>query len=622
MKSIVRGVLFIGRLAAPGAVAVALGAAASAAVWAPGADDPARLGVVAVDHRPYRVGELVPDVPFTSIDGAHTTLASYAGGRPLVIAVRDVACPLSKKYAPRLGAIESRFAERGIRFLFVNPSEVDSLEEMNRDAMSNAFAGAYVHDTDGSIVRAVAADRTTDVFLLDAARTLVYRGAIDDQYGLTHALEAPRQEYLVDAIESMLAREPIRTRATIAPGCVLNHVLDGGAANPDGADPAAAPSGVVTWHNRISRIMQENCLTCHREGGVAPFGLESYEQVKGRRGMIEFVIAEGLMPPWHAGPGSHAFENDRSLSARDREAIAAWIEHQCPVGDPRDAPVPLRFTTAWSIGEPDHVISIPEPVQVPAEGAVSYKYQWLKTDFAEDKWITAMEIRPTHPEVVHHVLVFLEEPPKEGESRRDVQERWQGGLHGYFAGLVPGQADTHYPQGMAKRLPAGAWLKFQLHYTPNGTAVEDRTQIAFKFADGPPAREVFTSSAMTTRFSIPPGEADHQVRAAKTFREDVVIQSFAPHMHVRGKAYRYELERPDGMSELLLDIPRYDFNWQTRYRLREPIAVPAGSRLMCTAWFDNSSANPANPDPTRTVFFGEQTWDEMMIGYFEYWKAE
>jgi thiol-disulfide isomerase/thioredoxin len=604
MMSIAWGVLSVAWLATPGAVA-------------PAGDDPARLAVVAVDHRPYRVGELVPNVSFAAIDGTHTTLAAYVGGRPLVVAVRDIGCPLSKKYAPRLAALEARFAEQGIRFLFVNPSEVDSLDEMNRDAMSNAFAGAYVRDAGGTLVRALAADRTTDVFLLDAARTLVYRGAIDDQYGLTHSLAAPRREHLVDAINSLLAGEPIRVRATLAPGCVLNHAADGG-----GTNEPAEPPGDITWHNRISRIMQENCQACHREGGVAPFALETYEQVRGRRGMIEYVIGEGLMPPWHAGPGSHAFENDRSLTSRDREAIQLWIANQCPVGDDQDALLPRRWSTSWAIGEPDHVISIPDPVKVPAEGAVSYKYQWVKTDFAEDRWITAMEIRPTHPEVVHHVLVFLEEPPKEGESRRDIQERWQGGLHGYFAGLVPGQADTHYPAGMAKRLPAGAWLKFQLHYTPNGKAVEDRTQIGFRFAEAPPERELHTSSAMSTRFSIPPGEPNHQVRAARTFREDVVIQSFAPHMHVRGKAYRYELERPDGTRELLLDIPRYDFNWQTRYRLRQPVAVTAGSRLMCTAWFDNSSSNPANPDPTKTVLFGEQTWDEMMIGYFEYWKAE
>jgi len=567
-----------------------------------------------VDHRPYRVGEMVPDLPFSTLSGERSSIAAYAGGRPLVIAVRDSGCPLSKKYAPRLAALERDFAARGVRMLFINPSEVDTADDMRAEVERYGFSSPYAPDPDGRIAAALAANRTTDVFLLDPARTLVYRGAVDDQYGIGFNNAEPTRRYLRDAVEAVLDGRDVAVRATIAPGCVI----DPAARVAEAGGEAAAPA--VTYHNRISRIVQENCQSCHRSGGVAPFALETHREVKGRRSMIEYVVENGIMPPWHAAGGSHEFENDRSLSARDRAALLEWIRSGAPEGDPADAPLPRGWPdSSWQIGEPDLVLRIPQAYDVPAEGAVDYRYTYVKTGFAEDRWITRMEIRPTHPEVVHHVLVFLEAPPQEGESRRDVRRRWQGGLRGYFAGLVPGQGTTVYPEGLAKRLPAGAWLKFQIHYTPNGEAVRDRTEIGFVFADDPPEREMRTGSAFTTRFRIPPGEAKHPVVAYTEFDKPATIYSFCPHMHLRGRAFRYQLLYPDGREETVLDVPRYDFNWQTRYKLRDPVSVPAGTRLKATAWYDNSPENPANPDPDAWVGFGEQTWDEMMIGYFEYW---
>jgi len=566
----------------------------------------------AVDHREYRVGELLPDVAFETIDGTSHSLSAYAGGTPLVIAIRDVNCPLCKRYGPRLAAIEKEY-EGTIRFLYINASEIDSIDEMRAEVRDYGLQGAYVKDAGGSFARLLRAERTTDVFLLDRARTLRYRGAVDDQYGIGYQNAEPAHTYLKDAIEAVLADQPVAVRATSAPGCVLSF--------ENGGSDAEERVDAITYHSRISRIIQSNCQSCHRDGGPAPFALETYEQAKARRSTIAFAIEAGVMPPWHAdAENSHAFENDRSLSDRDRAALLAWIENGVPEGDPKDAAAPIRWTSEWQIGEPDAIVEINETYRVPAEGAVDYKYTWVKTDFAEDKWITAMEIRPTHPEVVHHVLVFIEEPPQEGEPRESVRRRWQGGVQGYFAGLVPGQATTVYPEGMAKRLPAGAWLKFQIHYTPNGEACEDRTQIGFVFADDPPAREMHTASAATTRFRIPAGADNHELIAWEQTREPITLYSFAPHMHLRGKAFRYEVFYPDNSSETILDIPRYDFNWQTRYKLREPVRLPAGTRIKATAWYDNSANNPANPDPTRNVSFGEQTWDEMMIGYFEYWR--
>ncbi|MGI9013271.1 MAG: redoxin family protein [Phycisphaerales bacterium] len=567
-----------------------------------------------VDPRPFHIGERVPNVELTTLSGRATTLHKEArDAAVLVVALRDTGCPLCQKYLPRLEEIRDRYRDHAVQLLFVNVSAVNSVEDVVADANRLGGEGWYVHSVQGELAGALGAQRTTDVFVLDKAATLVYRGAIDDQHGIGFSTDSPRNTFLIDAIDATLQGERPAVEVTFAPGCELEADV--------AQEEAPDFDSHITYHNRISRIVQRNCTDCHRAEGAAPFPLETYEHVFGRRKMIGYAIANDIMPPWHAGPGSRAFANDRSLSQRDRSAVEAWIAAGGPAGEAADAPLPRNYTTAWQIGEPDAVVTIDTPLSVPAQGTVRYRYHYVKTDFPEDRWISRMEIRPTHPEVVHHILVFLEDPQQEGEDRRDVQRRWQGGLQGYFAGLVPGQATTVYPEGMAKRLPAGAWLKFQIHYTPNGTAVEDQPELGFVFADGPPARELRTASAMTTEFQIPPDAANYKVVAEQRFSRDVMLYSFAPHMHVRGKAFRYELIKPDGDVELLLDIPGYDFNWQTRYKLRDPIAVAAGSRLRATAWYDNSENNPANPDHTQRVRFGEQTWEEMMIGYFEYWRV-
>jgi hypothetical protein len=338
--------------------------------------------------------------------------------------------------------------------------------------------------------------------------------------------------------------------------------------------------------------------------------------------MIAFVVENGIMPPWFADPATGHWENDRRLLERDRSAILDWAANGAPAGDPADAPLPRQFAASWAIGAPDAIVEIPETIDVPAEGVVDYQYRYVKTDFPEDRWIEKMEILPTAPQVTHHVLVFLEEPGRkdiDDPDRKPDEPPAQGGLRGYFASTVPGQQPTLYPKGMAKLLPKGAWLKFQIHYTPNGKPASDRTRIGFVFAEEPPRFPVATGSAADVEFEIPPGSPNHEVAASFRFESDSVLLSFFPHMHLRGKAYRYELIYPDQRREVLLNVPRYDFNWQLHYKLREPLSVPAGSVLTATGWFDNSAENPANPDPTRKVVFGEQSFDEMQIGYFDYY---
>ncbi len=547
-----------------------------------------------------------------TLDGSPASLSRLAADGALVVALRDVDCPLSRRYGPRLAELEARFTPRGVAFLHLDVSTIDTGPMLAGALADSGLRGPAVLDPGGTVLgRALRAATTTEVFVLDRARTLRYRGAIDDQYGLGYAAAAPTETFLADALEAVLEGRDVTVPATTAPGCLLD------------LDPAPAKPGGVTYHEDVARILQANCVTCHRAGGSGPFALDSYEQARERARMIAFAVDEGLMPPWHARAGvGGPWANDRALTDDERTRLVAWAEAGAPAGDRAHTPLARSFPGTWQFGEPDAVFEMPRDYAVPADGVVDYQYVYVKTDLPEDRWVRAVEVLPGALQVVHHVLVFEEEPRRDGESSREHNGRFRGGLHGYFAGYVPGQGMLDFGEGRAKRLPAGAWLKFQMHYTPNGTAASDRTRIGFWFADGPPEHELRTNSIATTRFEIPAGEDHHVVRAGLEFETASTLAAFSPHMHFRGKSFRFEATYPDGTTEVLLDVPGYDFNWQTMYRLAEPITVPAGTRLIGTAAFDNSAGNPANPDPTRPVRFGEQTWDEMMIGYFEWWKAE
>lgn len=539
------------------------------------------------------VGTFVPDVSFTDLAGKAGKLSEFKGSKLTIVAFTNTTCPVSKKYAPALQRLEKEWAAKGVSFLFVNPTKGDKPE-------GHGFAGRYVHDVDGFLTAALGPTSTAEVFVLDAARTVQYRGAVSDQYGLGYALDAPRSNYLAVALTDLLAGKLPVVQATSAPGCEL-------------ARPAKLQVAEVTYHARIERVIQNNCVECHRKGGVAPFVLDTYEAVVANKGMIRKTVDKGTMPPWFAAPpkkGEHSpFANDRTLTEADKKDLFAWLASDMKKGNPADAPLPRNFSSGWDIGKPDSIFEIPKPVAIKAEGTMPYQNVSVDTDFAEDKWVQALEVQPTAREVVHHVLVFA--LPKGVRSGGEAQ--------GFFAAYVPGNNSLVYPEGYAKKLPKGSSLRFQIHYTPNGKATTDQTRIGLIFAKDKPRYEVRTSSVVNPAFTIPPGADNHKVTGSIPYIPfDARILALFPHAHLRGKAAKYELRTPDGKTQPLLDVPHYDFNWQLQYRFAEPIAVPRGSGLTYTAWYDNSTGNPANPDPKKTVRWGPQTYDEMHLGYVEF----
>ncbi len=552
-------------------------------------------------------GQLVPEVKVVKdLEGRVDSLRSLASGRKaMVVAFISPTCPLSGKLMPVLAAAEKEFASSGVGFLYADPTATDTEDSLREVAKTHGLKGGMVHDKTMALASALGASSTTEVFVIDAAGTLVYRGAVDDQYGLGYARDAAKNEWLRDALRAVIAGQRPRVTATTAPGCALDL--------PKAAPAATAP---VTWHGRVSRILQANCQECHRQGGIGPFPLETMEDAISHAGMIKKTVTKGLMPPWFAAPredGGHGvFSNDRSLTASDREALLAWLEGGRPAGNTSEAPLPRQWPDAqWAMGKPDAIYELPRSVDIKATGKMGYVNLQVDTGLTEDRWVQSIEVLPTARAQVHHVLVFTTVPDKTGRGRvRDGNN--------FFAAYVPGSSALQYPAGYAKKLPKGTVLHFQLHYTPTGVATQDRTRLGVTFAKEPPRYEVHVAAAANPRINIPAGEANHQEKGVLPVLFNVQVLAFMPHMHMRGKSFRYDLVTPDNERRTLLDVPRYDFNWQLQYRLAEPLAVPLGSRLEATAVYDNSTGNPANPDPGKNVRWGEQTDDEMLLGYVEY----
>lgn len=420
----------------------------------------------------------------------------------------------------------------------------------------------------------------------------------------------------------------------------LIYAITGGAAllvwSAIGAVPAAA-AGAPTFSKEVAPILYKNCANCHRPGEIAPMSLLTYEQARPWAKSIREKVLGGQMPPWHASESRGTFVNDRRLTDAEKNTLIAWVDAGAPQGDPKDLPPTPRFAEGWQIGKPDLVLSMPKSYDVPASGTIEYQFFTIPTNFTEDKWIQAIEVRPGNRSVVHHILAFVREPGKaaespayltvvprmprlaasrEGNSPRSGQASSPGTL---IATEAPGTNAMIFDPDSALKIPAGASIIFQVHYTANGKGTTDQSSIGLVFAKGTPHREIHTGNFMNVLLKVPAGAADQAVDSAIEFTEDTHITALFPHTHLRGKSWEYRLIYPDGQSQVVLSVPKYDFNWQTYYVFATPLVAPKGSRLEATAHYDNSVNNKWNPDPKIDVRWGEQTWQEMQYSGITYY---
>lgn len=556
------------------------------------------------------IGRAVADFTLKDFRGKTHSLSDFDGKPAVVLYFMGTECPLSKLYGPRMQELSEEFADAGVAFIGLNSNVQDSITELAAYARVHGIEFPVLKDLGNEVADAVGATRVPQVFLLDAERKIRYLGRVDGQYtfgsGVGLAKPQAKRRDLAIAIEELLADKPIAVPATEAKGCLIGRVRK------------VKDDSQVTYSNQIARLLQDRCVVCHREGQIAPFSLTEYDEVAGWGEMIAEVVLEQRMPPWHASPEYGHFANENRLSEEEKELIYTWMLNGCPEGDPADLPEPREYHEGWFMaGEPDQVVYMAdEPVDVKAEGVEPYRYYTVDPGFTEDKWVKLAECMPGNRAVVHHIIVYIKPPGQRGirSSNRDGDIRG----FGFLAGFAPGTRPLVGPGGWAKRIPAGSELVFEVHYTPIGSPQKDRSSIGLVFMDEEDVtHQMSTTHALNARFEIPPRAEDHVVEATSTFRRDAVLLSLFPHMHMRGKSFRYELIYPDKTSDILLDVPAYDFNWQNSYILAEPMLVPKGSVLHCTAHYDNSESNLANPDPSKAVRWGEQTWEEMMIGWYD-----
>jgi hypothetical protein len=399
---------------------------------------------------------------------------------------------------------------------------------------------------------------------------------------------------------------------------------------------AAPAPKEATFHKHVEPLLQARCQNCHRPGEAAPMSLLTYKDARPWAKAIKEAVLVRKMPPWFADPKHGQFANDRRLSQDEIDTVVAWVDGGAKEGDPKDAPKALTFAEGWAIGTPDAIVEMPTAVEVPASGTVDYTYIVVPTGFTEDKWVDRVEVRPGAKSVVHHIVMLVRPPgvkylpdakpgipylpPKQEDKHQADTGRGQFQFTGAIEMIgvyVPGGLPYEVGPGQARFIPKGSDLIFQMHYTATGKAAGDRSRIGFVFSKEPPKERVVNTFVANLNLHIPPGVADHPVTARVTLYEDTKLLSLFPHMHVRGKGFEYKATYPTGETETLLTVPKYDFNWQLTYYLKEPKLLPKGTVLECVARFDNSPNNPFNPDPKSDVYWGEQTWEEMLAGFVD-----
>ncbi|OWY71840.1 hypothetical protein B7486_09270 [cyanobacterium TDX16] len=550
------------------------------------------------------IGRVVPDLQIEPLKGDATTFSKLLSGRKgLVICMTSTDCPLAVRYSPRLAGIEDEYAKRGIAFVYVNCVDAESAKGMVDAVREQGFDGPYVADRRHDIQHALFARTTTEVFVLDAARVLVYRGAIDDQFGVGRALDRVRHAYLRDALDAVLKKQRPGVSASWPPGCVL-----------DPAPTTTRPASDFTYYGDIAHILVKNCVGCHRRGGVAPFSLETLASVKGRFSMIEAVVRDRLMPPGHVlstnGKHQSPWVDDPMLNDTDRDALLAWLGSDRPAGNRTESPKIPALSQTWAIGEPDVLLTTP-PLELPEYGPLQGARFVIPTDIEKDEWISAVEFRPIERDSVHHALVWIMSPGDRLPAKSELPVHLE--LLGLFS---PADGMIRYPSEVGRRLPGGSLLVVDMYASPMGRTKGSRLRVAMRFAAAPPRREVRSLIVSDASPRIAPGASvDHRVEHPLT--SAVSIRAVMPYMRARGRSMEIEAATPEGEVSRILGIERYDFRWPIRYERASPLTLAKGTRISVSGHFDNSHSHLSNPDPSGAVQIGPGAGDEALIVAFE-----
>ncbi|MCA9036176.1 MAG: redoxin family protein [Planctomycetaceae bacterium] len=554
------------------------------------------------------IGSVIGDLRFRDIRALDRTLSELGQNKATVLVFTTTTCPLVRRSIPKLEALNKQFSGQGVQFVAVNVGADDTIREMAEQALEMGATFPFVKDADLSCQAALGVTKTPEVAVLDHNRALVYRGRIDDQLRLGGTLPKPSREDLRQALVQLLAGEAITVSETPVDGCEITHPTLNATMKRD-----------VEYHRDIAPLLDRKCNQCHREGTAAPFTLQSLTDVSANAAMIARVVEDERMPPWFASEHHGRFQNNASLSRREKAILLSWISLGCPEGSviQKNASAaspnvdkagmdPSGDSEGWLIGKPDVVITMLEHHEVPETGFVPYRYTVLPYFFLQDTWVEAFEIRPNNREVVHHCnMAYV------GAGGAGVET--------FITGYVPGGQPMdlgRFDNGTAYFIPKGSGLGLQIHYTTTGQAERCQISVGLRFPRRTVQKRLTHFLLDPRRFRIPPGDGAYEVRSSRTLDQDIDLLGMFTHMHVRGKDMTFFAERPGQKKEILLRIPNYNFEWQLGYELKPgDVQLPKGTKIEAVAHFDNSAFNPFNPDPSRTVGYGLQTVDEMFNGF-------
>lgn len=554
------------------------------------------------------VGMRVDDFQLLDHMGVAHRLFYYSDAPAIVVMTQGNGCPIVRNAVPAYRQVRDNYQEQGVKFFLLNSNLQDNKTTIAKEVADFGFDIPVLVDENQLVGESLNVTRTAEVFVIDPkSRKIVYHGPVDDR--LTYQNQKAKAEfsYLSDALDAVIAGGTVKISQVDAPGCIVNF--------PERDNKERHTN--ISYHDTIAPILEERCVECHQVGGIGPWAMTSYDMIKGFSPMIREVIRTDRMPPWHSDPNIGSFLHDRSLTSNEIKTLVHWIEAGSPRGEGYDPLAdPRESLPDWPLGVPDLILTVPS-FDVPATGVVDYQRPYVVNPLEEGKWLRASTVKVGSRESVHHVLTgYLKEIPKSGQSN---EVRWGASVGGYAVGAESMIAR----EGLGTYIPAGGAIGLQMHYTPFGREVTDTTQIGLYFYDKRPPRMLRNSVIMDFSIEIPPEKANHAETAYLEFPKDAELFYAFPHAHYRGQSSTLAIRYPDGREEMILSLPKYDFNWQRAYEFKDPIKVPAGAKLIARYTYDNSTQNAANPDPSKKIVWGDQSFEEMLYTAISYrWTDE
>lgn len=544
------------------------------------------------------LGDKIQQLKFVDIRALDRELKELGQHRAYVFIATNTTCPLVRKYLPKLRELHKEFAAQDVLFVAINVSESDTVRDMSAQALDYDLPFYFVKDPDGQCVKNLGLRKTPEVVVLDREFAVRYRGRIDDQMRIGGTKPEPTREDLKEALIDLLADKLVRIPQTEVDGCLI------------GSPSLAASPTNATWSGEIAALVFEKCAGCHRPNTAAPFSLLSREDMVGNASMISQVILNETMPPWYASKAHGQFQNHAGLSDAEKKQVLDWISAGLPIGETANAPQPPAAPdTDWRIGKPDLIVTMKEEHTIPPTGFIPYKYVILPQIFLFETWVEAFEIKPLNPAVVHHCnMAYL---TKDG-----------AGNQSFITGYVPGGQPMDlgkFDNGVAYKIPAGAGLGLQIHYTTTGTEQTCQIQVGLRFPRREVRKQLHHFVLDPRGWEIPPGDPAFRIEASHQLKHNANLLGMFTHMHVRGRDMTFFADTQGKPSETLLQIPNYNFEWQLGYELAPGAKnFPKDTAIRAVAHFDNSPFNPYNPDPNVAVHYGPQTVDEMFNGFVFY----